>query len=71
MYYHGVWDQNELYDLQTDPTEAFNLIDSPQHQELADVMKDRLFDALEAEDAVDVAFRRPAYGQQDQRKLHD
>jgi N-acetylglucosamine-6-sulfatase len=71
MYYHGVWDQNELYDLQTDPNEAFNLIDSPQHQELADVMKDRLFDALEAEDAVDVAFRRPAYGQQDQRKLHD
>ncbi|MDZ4701042.1 MAG: sulfatase [Rhodothermales bacterium] len=71
MYYHGVWDQNELYDLQTDPSEAFNLIDSPQHQELADVMKDRLFDALEAEDAVDVAFRRPQYGQQDQRKLHD
>lgn len=28
---HGLWDRDELYDLETDPDEMINLIDSPQH----------------------------------------
>jgi len=31
----GVWDINQLYEIQQDPYEANNLIRSPQHQELA------------------------------------
>jgi N-acetylglucosamine-6-sulfatase len=29
ILYHGVWDRNERYDLETDPEERVNLIDVP------------------------------------------
>ncbi|HVR44742.1 MAG TPA: sulfatase [Thermoanaerobaculia bacterium] len=70
MFYHGLWDKNELYDLQKDPIEKQNLIDVPEHRERVEAMKTRLFDALEAAGAVDVKFDRPLYGQQDERKLN-
>ena len=69
MFYHGVWDVNELYDLELDPFERHNLIHSPDHQERILTMRARLFDVLEADDAVDVQFRRPGNFQADQRLL--
>jgi hypothetical protein len=30
---HGVWDTQELYDLERDPRERHNLIDLPEYQE--------------------------------------
>ena len=35
MYYHGIWDLNELYDLKADPDERVNLIESPAHRDRA------------------------------------
>ncbi len=70
MFYHGLWDRNELYDLQTDPIERVNLIDHPAHKERVEMMHKRLFDVLEAAGAVDVKFQRPVPGQQDERKIH-
>jgi arylsulfatase A-like enzyme len=72
MFYHGLWDRNELYDLQSDPQERVNLIESPEHRERAEAMKTRLFDILEraGANAVDVKFQRPLHGQQDERLLH-
>ena len=58
IYYHGVWDLNELYDLQNDPTESYNLIQSPAAREVADDMRNRLFDRLESADAMRVPIRR-------------
>lgn len=58
IYYHGVWGQNELYDLETDPNEQSNLISVPAYQERVDSMRTRLFDRLEAEDAMTVPMRR-------------
>lgn len=69
MYYHGVWDRNELYDLQNDPGERVNLIEVPDHRARAEAMHKRLFDALEAAGAVDVKFQRPVQGQADDRLL--
>jgi N-acetylglucosamine-6-sulfatase len=70
MFYHGLWDMNEFYDLESDPIEKFNLIDSPSHQVIKDEMKERHFDLLEADDATDVSFKRPRFNQQDERKRH-
>ena len=58
IYYHGVWDLNELYDLQNDPTESYNLIQSPAVREVVDGMRNRLFDRLENADAMRVPIRR-------------
>lgn len=43
---HGVWDLDELFDLQTDPGEENNLIFSPGHSALAKSMNARLFELL-------------------------
>lgn len=70
IYYHGVWDKNELYNLKTDPREMHNLIDMPQYRERVNSMRNKMFDIFEAHDATHVRFRRPTGNQQDERKLH-
>ena len=44
--YHGIWDIDELYDLQEDPLESNNLIFSREHQPVIAEMRARLFDLL-------------------------
>ena len=60
IYYHGVWDRNGFYDLETDPHERHNLIRVPVYEDLIGVMRKRLFDKLEATDGLQVPVRRPA-----------
>lgn len=43
---HGVWDLEELYDLEADPLEAHNLIASPAHGSIVADMNRRLFAIL-------------------------
>lgn len=47
IHYHGIWDIDELYDLQTDPEEAMNLINSTAHQPIIKQMNKELFDMLD------------------------
>ncbi|MDX1619212.1 MAG: sulfatase-like hydrolase/transferase, partial [Balneolaceae bacterium] len=70
IYYHGIWDKNELYDLQTDPNEMHNLIDVPSQQDRVRAMRNRMFDIFEANGATDVRFRRPPTYQADERLIH-
>lgn len=44
--YHGVWDTDELYDLQKDPDERYNLIRSDKHAEVVTRLKNKLFELL-------------------------
>ena len=70
IYYHGVWDKNELYDLQTDPKEMHNLINVPGQQARIDSLRNAMFDIFENNGATDVKFRRPPGWQAGERKLH-
>lgn len=56
--YQGVWDIDELYDLQEDPLESRNLISDQRHQQVAGEMRTRLFDVLERTHGMDIPLQR-------------
>jgi N-acetylglucosamine-6-sulfatase len=70
IFYHGVWDLDELYDLLADPQERYNLSEVPQFRATRDVMRRRLFDRLEEAGAMQIPVRRAGW-QADEQKLPD
>lgn len=58
--YHGIWDIDELFDLQADPLEANNLIFSPGHEGIVQRMNRRLFDILESTGGESIPLSRDA-----------
>ena len=69
IYYHGIWDKNGLYDLQTDPHERHNLIRVPAFAELADKLKNQLFTELGEMGGLTMPIRPPKDFQFYDRKL--
>ncbi len=68
IFYHGLWDHNGFYDLQTDPHERHNLINVPAYREQIEQMQKRLFDRLEKSGALNIPIRPPHGERLDQRK---
>ncbi len=58
IHYHGVWDTDELYDLQNDPDERQNLIDAPQHLKLVSSLRKQMYDWLEQTNGMQIPVRR-------------
>ncbi|MFC2137221.1 sulfatase [Bacteroidota bacterium] len=56
--YHGLWDRNEFYDLENDPFEMENLIDSPEHQEIIKQLADDIYNWLEQTDGMEIPLKR-------------
>lgn len=56
--YQGVWDGNELYDLENDPNEMYNLIAKPEYQELVKSLANELYDWLEKTDGMNIPLKR-------------
>nr|WP_315146472.1 sulfatase [uncultured Flavobacterium sp.] len=56
--YSGIWDQNELYDLEKDPNEMNNLIEKPEQAETAKKMAADLFDWLEQTKGMQMPVKR-------------
>lgn len=69
IYYHGVWDHDGFYDLETDPHERHNLITVPAYQDQITAMRDRLFEELQASGPLMVPIRAPKGERLDDRKL--
>ena len=63
--YQGIWDRNELYDLENDPHEMYNLIGKEDKQELIKSMLDSLYNWLETTDGLNIPLKptdRPRHG---------
>ena len=69
IYYHGLWDHDGLYDLQSDPYERHNLIHVPAYREQVVKLREQLFDELEADGPITMPIRRPRGERLDDRKL--
>jgi arylsulfatase A-like enzyme len=68
IYYHGVWDTNELYDLENDPDERRNLIADSTQADRVKRMRERLFQQLAATDGMRIPLRQPTGWQAAERK---
>lgn len=69
VYHHGINDIDSLHDLQLDPVERHNLIESPDHQPRIAELRKKLFDTLESSAGLDLPIRSLAGERLDQRKL--
>lgn len=57
--YYGLWDTDELYDLQEDPGEINNLIDSPEHQKIVKEMENRLYAMMDDAGGMAIPLNQP------------
>ncbi len=60
--YHGIWDINELYDIENDPYEMNNLIRDPEYLEIAGQLRSALFKWLEETGGESIPLKQD-YGQ--------
>jgi N-acetylglucosamine-6-sulfatase len=56
--YYGIWDTNELYDLENDPNETTNLINKPEYADIVKKMAGELFDWLEQTKGMQIPLKR-------------
>jgi N-acetylglucosamine-6-sulfatase len=67
IHYYGIWDIDELYDLQEDPHELNNLIFSPPHQEIMKDLKQQMFAELAAKGGLYIPLYPDSGGQANHR----
>ncbi len=58
--YNGVWDINELYDLQTDPYEMNNLIRDTTYRKTGTELRTELFDWLQQTGGLQIPLKKAA-----------
>lgn len=65
--YHGIWDTNEFYDLQSDPYETTNLIAEPEYKEVIKQLNAQIYDWLESTDGMNIPLKRTVRPHTDHR----
>jgi N-acetylglucosamine-6-sulfatase len=68
IFYHGVWDLNEFYDLRTDSLERHNLIAVPAYQDSIRAMRRRMFDRLSETEGMQIPLRRGDWQANERRR---
>jgi len=71
MFYHGVWDKNEFYDLENDPRELRNLIDVPEYQAQIREFERRLWERMAETDGMKIPLKPMGGWQAGERLLHE
>ncbi|MGN6164494.1 MAG: sulfatase family protein [Flavisolibacter sp.] len=59
--YYGVWDTNELYDLENDPNETTNLINRPEYADTVRKLSNDLYDWLESTRGMQIPLKRTTH----------
>jgi N-acetylglucosamine-6-sulfatase len=67
IHYYGIWDIDELYDLQEDPLESNNLILNPERKQTIAELNKRLFDLMESGGAMQIPLYRDSGPRMDHR----
>ena len=65
--YYGLWDADELYDLQEDPEETNNLLYDPAHHERATAMENQLYAKMAEMGGMEIPLNQPRGGLQNKR----
>src|SRR5258708_34374245 len=65
--YQGIWDTDELYDMQEDPMESRNLIDDPRVAATVKEMREHLFDVLEPTEGMNIRLQHDRGNQHNRR----
>lgn len=68
VHVHGLWDLDELYDLQSDPGETQNLIFSEPHKPIVRQMNERLFAVLKETGGMFIPLQPDRGGSQNLRR---
>jgi N-acetylglucosamine-6-sulfatase len=67
IHYYGIWDTDELYDLQEDPLETTNLISNPERKDTIRELNKRLFDEMERTEGMTIPLFRDTGNQNNKR----
>jgi N-acetylglucosamine-6-sulfatase len=67
IHYYGIWDTDELYDLQEDPLETTNLISNPERKDTIRELNKRLFDEMERTEGMSIPLFRDTGNQNNKR----
>lgn len=65
--YYGLWDADEFFDLEADPTESKNLIFDQAHRKTAREMENRLYQMMGELGGMEIPLNQPAGGSADKR----
>ena len=65
--YYGVWDTDELFDIQADPNEQHNLIHDPAFAKTKKDMQDRLYAMMADLGGMEIPMNAPRGNQQNKR----
>ena len=58
IFYNGIWDINELFDLETDPFEMNNLIRNKDMNKTGLALRDELFNWLEKTNGLQIPLKK-------------
>lgn len=67
MTYHGIWDLDELYDMEIDPDEMYNLIDKPELRDTIIDLRTRVFTWLNNSAGMQIPLKHTGLKQFDKR----
>ncbi len=65
--YYGLWDADELYDLQNDPKETTNLLYDGKHEKIAKDMEGRLYTMMAELGGMEIPINAPFGGSENKR----